>query len=98
MEKPLSIQACLESRAVASFLSEGGRRILASTRGAETKRELRRARGETVSWRRLRDDMSEVLSGARCFLMRGRWSEDWEEWRWWIASGLLGELLSPAIV
>lgn len=41
--------------------SEGGKRILASTKGvAETKREVSKAWGETRSWRQLRELRSEV--------------------------------------
>jgi hypothetical protein len=79
MPKPLPFHSSLAFEARSSW--EGGRRILASTSGAETKRELRRARGETVSWRQLREEMSDELRGARRAMVRGggRESDDWVE-------------------
>ena len=38
---------------------------MASTSGADTKRELSRARGETVSWRQFRDEISDGSSSVR---------------------------------
>jgi hypothetical protein len=71
--------------------SDGGKRILASTSGAETKRELSRARGETRSWRQLREDMSDEDSGARCFMRYGAESEEFVEVRpWWTGAGFSG--------
>lgn len=61
--KPLPFHSSLALAARSPF--DGGRRILASTSGAETKRELSSARGETVSWRQLSEERSEELRGAR---------------------------------
>jgi hypothetical protein len=66
MLKPLLDRSCRALAAMSS--SEGGNRILASTRGAETKRELSRARGETRSWRQFREDISDELRGSRCLV------------------------------
>jgi len=64
--KPLSD---ISRRALAAMSSsEGGRRMLASTSGAETKRELSSARGDTRSWRQFRDEMSDELRGSRCLV------------------------------
>jgi hypothetical protein len=52
----------------AMFSSEGGKRILASTKGADTNREFSKALGETRSWRQLSEEMSEELRGTPCLV------------------------------